>query len=197
MLYKVLRTGELMTVQFENAANGELLPGDIQTIHIRRDAITLPSGDEGITEYASQGTGLGVVIIPMTVGGYRLLTRQYRHPIESHIWEFPRAIVSKVNCHEAENTLFAMTGLTATCRLLGNFTPDSNALNTNYGVYEAFIDVNPLEGRLPEITSTSYCDSEWFSEERFALHIRDSELNDAITLAALSMQSIETITTGF
>jgi hypothetical protein len=185
-----------MSVHVEDAANQELLPGDSQTIHIRRNDVTLPSGENGVTEYASQGTGLGVVIIPMTIGGHRLLTRKFRHSIDSLVWEFPRAIVTKVSVGEAERFLLETTGLQATCRMIGSITPDSSALNTHYGVYEAYVDVD-FEGHLPEISSTTTHESEWFSEERFALHVRDSELNDALTLAAIAMQSIETLTTSF
>lgn len=186
-----------MTVHFEEAAGNELLPGYAQTIHIRRDDVVLPSGEAGVTEYASHGTGLGVVIIPMTVGGHRLLTRRFRHPIESLVWEFPRAIVSKVSVSEAERCLLEATGLQATCRMIGSIAPDSSALNTRYGVYEAFVDADALDGELPEISSGPSHESEWFSEERFAIHVRDSEVNDAITLAAIAMQSIETLTSTF
>jgi len=185
-----------MTVHVEDAANNELLPGDHQTIHIRRNDVTLPSGENGVTEYASQGTGLGVVIIPTTIGGHRLLTRRFRHSIDSLVWEFPRAIVSKISVAEAERCLFEITGVQATCRMIGALSPDPSALNTQYGVYEAYVDADASEGQLPEISSVT-SESEWFSEERFALHVRDSELNDAITLAAIAMQSIETLTSNF
>lgn len=185
-----------MSVHIEDEANQELLPGSSQTIHIRRNDVTLPSGETGVTEYASQGTGLGVVIIPMTIGRNRLLTRKFRHSIDSLVWEFPRAIVSKVSVVEAERVLFETTGLQATCRMIGSVTPDSSALNTQYGVYEAFVDAD-ADGDLPKISSTTSSESAWFSEERFARHMIDSEMNDALTLAAIAMQSIETLATGF
>jgi hypothetical protein len=186
-----------MTVHFDEAAGNELLPGDSQTIHIRRNDVILPSGETGVTEYASHGTGLGVVIIPMTVGGHRLLTRKFRHPIDSLVWEFPRAIVSKVSVSEAERCLLESTGLQATCRMIGSIASDSGALNTRYGVYEAFVDADALDGHLPEITSGPNYETEWFPEDRFAILVRDSEVNDGITLAAIAMQSIETLTSTF
>lgn len=186
-----------MTVHFEDAANQELLPSNAQTIHIRRNDVTLPSGETGVSEYASQGTGLGVVIIPMTIGRNRLLTRHFRHAVDAPLWELPRAIVSKISVSEAERFLFETTGLQATCRLIGNLAPDSTALNTKYGVYEAFIDADPSSEELPTVPPTASSESVWFSEERFAILVRDSELNDAITLASIAMQSIETLTTDF
>lgn len=186
-----------MTVHFEDAASNELLPGDSQTIHIRRDDVILPSGETGVTEFASHGTGLGVVVIPTTVGGNRLLTRRFRHPIGSLVWEFPRSISSKISVSEAERCLLEATGLQATCRMIGSIAPDSGALSTRYGVYEAYVDADALDGSLPEVASQANSESDWFSEERFAIHVRDSEINDAITLAAIAMQQIEALTSDF
>ena len=186
-----------MSVQFDEAANKHLLPGDSQSIHIRRNDVTLPSGETGVTEYASQGTGLGVIIIPMTTGTNRLLTRHFRHPVNRQLWEFPRARVQKISVSEAEAVLLQETGLHATCRLLGNISPDSGALNTTYGVYEAFIDVDPSTEGLPRVRSTEDSESMWFNEENFLRQVRHSELNDSLTLSAVAMQYIETATTHF
>lgn len=186
-----------MSVQFDEAASKHLLPGDSQTIHIRRNDVTLPTGETGVTEYASQGTGLGVIIIPMTTGPNRLLTRRFRHPVGRQLWEFPRAIVQKISVTEAESILLQETGLSATCRLIGTLAPDSGALNTTYGVYEAFIDVDPSVDGLPPVRSSSDSESMWFNEENFARQVRNSELNDSLTLSAIAMQYIETATSNF
>jgi ADP-ribose pyrophosphatase len=69
----------------------ELLDGDWvyrgHFLHIQRDRVRLPDGQVATREYVVHPGA--AVIVPLLDDGRLLLERQYRHPLQRVMWEFP------------------------------------------------------------------------------------------------------------
>lgn len=168
-----------------------------QGLRISTDEITLPGGIPSVYEYVKQGSGVGVVVIPMTIGRQRALIRQNRHPLSTSLWEFPRRITPVASVTEAEACLFEATGLNSTCRMIGRVAPESGVLSTEYAIFEAFIQDDPGADALPRFTSPVNTEARWFSEEQLAHHLTNSVLTDALTLSSIVLQTMEENASGF
>lgn len=168
-----------------------------QGLRISSDAITLPGGVPSVYEYVKQGSGVGVVVIPMTIGRQRALLRQNRHPLATSLWEFPRRITKTISVTEAEACLFDATGLNSVCRMIGRVAPESGILSTEYAIFEAYIQDDPGADSLPRLSSPLNTESRWFSEEQLANHLGNSVLTDALTLSSIVLQTLETSQSDF
>ena len=152
-------------------------------LDIRRDAVRLPDGSEGVREYITHPGA--VVIIPVLPNGNLIFERQYRYPVGRVMLELP---AGKIDPNEdpfktAQRELQEETGHTAQqWRHLATMHPTIGYANERIEIYLAqdltSLGQNNLdEGEFLELVELSL-------DEAFVA-IREGRLTDGKTLAAL------------
>ena len=133
------------------------------------------------------GTGPGVVIVPVTTSQRIVFVRVFRYPVSRWLTELPRGFGEPGldGASNASKELLEETGLRSeSVALLGRIYPNTGLLATEVQVFRA--DAVAEASAKPCL---SECISEvlFLSREQIERCIRQGDIADGITLSALSM----------
>ena len=162
-------------------------------VSVREDTIRRADGSTGI--YAVVDTADIAVVVPMDGDRFHLV-EQYRYPVAGRRWEFPSGSAEQSDASDAavlaRRELQEETGLLAThLTVLGTLevTPSMIAhrcmvfLATEFSVGEPKRDPAEQDMR-----------SAWFTRTEIERMIRDSQMVDAKSIAALTLLSLSAAT---
>jgi len=158
-------------------------------IRVDVDEVRFPDGKSGEYSIIHQGDGAGAVAIPFYTYrgiGYIGLTRQYRYPLGSELFEFPRGGTSDFEQEEATREVEEEMGFTPTSMLsIGDFHPDSGVLSMKIRTWVAFANIRSVpEEHIEEETGLRAL---WVSESTFEGMILTGKITCGVTLAAYAL----------
>lgn len=154
------------------------------------DKVRFLDGKTGHYNRIFEGTtGRGVVVVPEDAKGRIGMVRVYRYPVGEWQWELPRGYSEKelTGQENAERELKEETGLAARrLQKVGEVFPNTGVLSTLIEVFAA----RELRGSLGELPlSEAISDFRFFTHRDLSRMVRQGELRDGVTLAALLLCS--------
>ena len=149
------------------------------------DRVEFPNGSAGRYNRIVESDGRpGVAILPMAPGQLGLV-RQFRYPINAHVWEIPRGF-GDTDCSEtdARRELTEETGLSAEKLLdLGSVHPNTGILASVVRLYGAVFEQLPVA---TQPSNKEIDEFKWFPVAQGFSMIGEGTIMDAFTIAAVA-----------
>lgn len=148
------------------------------------DTVLLPSGTE--TKYLRyKRTGHVATIIAIRADGLILLQREYSHPPNEILLEFPGGSVPNGEdiAEGANRELMEECGLRGDMELIGSYYSDNRRTDSKTHV---FVATNLQEASLPA-DAEEFLEHDWYSEEQVDAMIAKGEIKHAYVLASWMM----------
>jgi 8-oxo-dGTP pyrophosphatase MutT (NUDIX family) len=157
---------------------------------VREDAVRLPDGSLGV--YGVVEKPDFALVIPMAAGGFWMV-EQFRYPVGRRGWEFPMGSWppgrSGNAADLARHELAEETGLSAaTWRHLGRIA-QANGFSTQQ--FDVFVATELVEGPPSREATEQDMVHRLVAEPELARMIRDGDVIDAATLAALTLLRLD------
>lgn len=161
---------------------------------VRTYPMTHPNGVTYEQTTFTPGTGMGVMVVPLTVHERTPmigLVDTIRPGAGGHwSWEFPRGGSTDLSDAEARRILAHETGITtALVSPLGAFQPENGMVDCIVGSYLAAVavdDAADADGHIDPATGASFS---WYDLDEFTDLIRSGYITDGITLATWTLAS--------
>lgn len=156
--------------------------------HSRMSITEVPFREDGKHLIVKQGTGMGVVAIPVSrhrgmvsIG----LVSQYRPPVGLDSLELPRGGSKDLSAEEAVRELAEELGVVPTgTRFLGVIHPDTGLLSTEVAVYACIVDHDDVEAAAEHIDAESGGVPQWMTPGQFLGAVTGGRIQCSITMAA-------------
>lgn len=162
-----------------------------ERLKLYSDGVTTPSGRE--STYYHVETLDGVLIIPLRIKNEEevsfIFTEQYRYPIGRRQFEFPGGAKAPGEANEdaARRELREETGYEAkSIKFLYSMNPIPSLSSFKMSVYVAYIEDEPGETHHEDDEEDAGLSTKEFSADRVLQMIRENEITDGKTLAALA-----------
>jgi len=155
-----------------------------QLISLYRDEVHLPDGRT--THYDTVRHPGGAVIVAVNSNREICLLRQFRHAVNGDIWELPAGCLEddEKPIETAKRELLEETGWSAhSWKSLGNIIPSPGFCNEVLWMYKA----EDLEIGKTAKDNDEFLESYWLPMNKIHQMIRDGEIRDAKTLAAITL----------
>ena len=161
-------------------------------VAVVRDAVRFPSGAIGaylrvVSNPQNPGT-TGVAAVCTDVTGRLGLLPIYRHAVRRWSLEIPRGFVGSYESADdaAIREVTEETGLHIfSSHRLGSFCADTGLLASSIAVYAVTLEHQTMNDSATPETTESIRPIQWFDRETYHRHVRDGEIIDGITLAAI------------